>query len=182
MTPSAHLQLLQHRLLILNVSVSDAGWYRCSSVERSATDEFTTIVAEYQVTVHNAGNGRGGQLLPQAQTDSPSVKGLQAVVALLVVSLVALLAWNFYKGHLPLPWNCGKKNKDQTQGASDQEAMNSRAQKPARAENKPLVSATHGNSNNNHSAEAAFTAVRDETDAPSVDRSPMQFIDEKSEM
>ncbi|XP_028283443.1 semaphorin-4E-like [Parambassis ranga] len=184
-TPSAHLQLLQHRLLILNVSVSDAGWYRCSAVERSTTDEFTTIVAEYQVTVDIAGSGRGGQLLPQAQTDGPSVTGLQAIVALLVVSLVASLACNFYKGHLPLPWNCGKKNRDQTQGAFDQEAMNSRvidpeAQRPAKAENKPLVSATHGNGNN-YSAEVAFPAVRDETDAPSGNES-LQFIDYESEL
>lgn len=155
--PSARFQLLQDGLLILNASVKDAGRYRCVSVERSKTDEYTNTVIEYQVSINSAGSGKGGlPLLPQAQTDGPSVTGLQVVVALLVIALVALLAWNFYKGHLPLPWNCGKKNSEQPQGVHDEEAVNSSASCRAAArhppaEDKALVSEADGiPRNNNH--------------------------------
>ncbi|KAG7462294.1 semaphorin-4E-like [Solea senegalensis] len=145
LTPSERLQLLEDGLLILNASLSDAGRYRCLSVEHSKTDKYTTTVAEYQLTLGPAGSGKGGHIVfPQARRNGPSVTGLQVVVALLVISLLVLLAWNFYKGHLPLPWKCGKKNK-QSQGSCEEEGVNSAAhyqgaQKPALAEDKFLVS------------------------------------------
>uniref|UniRef100_A0A3P8T0H4 Semaphorin-1A n=1 Tax=Amphiprion percula TaxID=161767 RepID=A0A3P8T0H4_AMPPE len=188
LTPSARFQLLRDGLLILNSSASDAGRYRCVSVEHSKADDYTSTVAEYLVTINSKGFGRGGQpLSPQAQTDGPSVAGLQAVVALLVVGLVALLAWNFYKGHLPLPWNCGK-NRAQPQGTHDQEAVSSSvthqdALRPALAESKPLVSGTDNNGrNNNHTGgEAAFNAAG-ENDAPEVSLPSLQYIDDESEI
>lgn len=68
---------------------------------------YSTTVAEYEVSVSSAAPGPGGPVPgPQARRDGPSVAGLQAAVGLLLVSLLALLAWNFCKGHLPLPWNC----------------------------------------------------------------------------
>uniref|UniRef100_A0A3Q1GV07 Semaphorin-1A n=1 Tax=Acanthochromis polyacanthus TaxID=80966 RepID=A0A3Q1GV07_9TELE len=188
LTSSARFQLLQDGLLILNSSASDTGWYRCLSVERSKAGDYTSTVAEYQVTIDPKGFGRDGSpLSPQAQTDGPSVAGLQAVVALLVIGLVALFAWNFYNGHLPLPWNCGK-NRAQPQGTQDQEAVNSTvtyrdALRPALAENKPLVLGTDNNGrNNNHTGREAALNGAGENDAPEVNLPSLQYIDDESEI
>lgn len=182
LTPSARLQLLGDGLLILNASDSDTGRYRCLSVERSKADEYTTTVAEYQVGIGPAGSGDGSLIFPQAQMDGPSVTGLQVVVGLLVVSLLALLAWNFYKGHLPLPWNCGKKNREQYQETHAQGGQD--APRPALAEDKPLVLGTdNGTSNNNQSGgEAAFSAAEEENDGPTVTLPSLQYIDDESEI
>ncbi|XP_040910673.1 semaphorin-4E [Toxotes jaculatrix] len=185
LTPSARFQLLQDGLLIFNASDSDSGLYSCLSVESSKTAEYTTTVAEYHVTVASA----GGQIFPRAQTEGPSVVGLKAVVGLLVVCLLVLLAWNFYKGHLPLPWNCGKTNSKQTQEYREEGALNSgvhyqEAQRPAVAEDKPLVSGrNNGSSNNNHTGgEAAHSDAREENDAPRVSLPSLQYIDDESEI
>ncbi|XP_077369118.1 semaphorin-4E-like [Festucalex cinctus] len=108
-------QILPDGLLILNASDSDAGRYRCLSLERSKAAEYSAAVAEYQLGV------KGEPRLPQAQRDGPSAVGLQVVVGLLVVCLVALLAWNFYKGHLPLPWNCSRKKRGKSYESNGQE-------------------------------------------------------------
>lgn len=114
LTPSTRLQLLRDKLSIVNTTDSDAGLYRCQSVEFSKGVKYTSTVAEYQVSMATRPGG-GTVIIPEARTAGPSATGLQAVVGLLLVGLVALLAWNFYKGHLPLPWNCGKKNSEQSQ-------------------------------------------------------------------
>lgn len=186
LTPASRLQLLQDGLLILNASYSDAGHYRCLSLEQSKAGKYTTTVAEYLVSIGQAGSGDGSLIHPEAQVDGPSVTGLQVVVGLLVVSLLALLAWNFYKGHLPLPWNCGKSNRTQSQ---NQEGLNSivtytDAPRPAVAEDKPLVSGRdNGTSINNHTGEeAAFSGAEEENDAPKVNLPSLQFIDDESEI
>ncbi|XP_072220446.1 semaphorin-4E [Leuresthes tenuis] len=183
--PSIRLQLLRDGLLILNASDSDAGRYRCLSVERSKADEYTTTVAEYQVgTDPNEGNNL---LPPQPQTDGPSVTGLQVGVALLVVSLIGLLAWNFYKGHLPLPWNLLKRNGEPPQRNNDHEAGNPSVtynNAPRPAESKPLVSSPQNNSssNNNHTGDGGALGAAEENDAPAVTLPPMQYIDDESEV
>ncbi|KAA8587244.1 hypothetical protein FQN60_016694 [Etheostoma spectabile] len=185
LTPSTRLQLLRDGLLILNATDSDGGRYRCLSVEPSKAHEYTTTVAEYQVSMASAESKDGRLILPQAQKDGPSVAGLQAVVGLLVVSLLALLAWNFYKGHLPLPWNCRKKNREQPQEAHEQGGLNTSvtyqdALRPALAEDKPLVSGTNNGGNNNHTGgEAAFSAAEEENDGPKVVLSSLQYIDDE---
>ncbi|XP_056247782.1 semaphorin-4E [Seriola aureovittata] len=186
LTPSARLQPLQDGLLILNASDSDGGRYRCVSVERSKTAEYATTVADYQVRI--AGSGRGGQILfPQPRTGGPSVAGLQAVVGLLVVSLLVLLAWNFYKGHLPLPWSCGKKS-EQSQESHEEGGVHSSVPsqeplKPAQVEDKPLMSGRDNGSSNNHSrGEAAFSAAGGENDAPELNLTSLQYIDDESEI
>lgn len=185
LTPTTHFQLLKDGLLILNASDSDTGRYRCLSVERSKADKYTTTVAEYLVSIGPAGSGDGNPIFPQAQKNAPSVAGLQAVIVLLVVSLLALLTWNFYKGHLPLPWKCGKKNGEQTgeQGGPNSTVTCQDAQRPALAEDKPLVSGRdNGTSNNIHTrGEAAFSAA-EENDAPKVNLPSLQFIDDESEI
>ncbi|XP_041805100.1 semaphorin-4E [Chelmon rostratus] len=185
LSPATRLQLLRDGLLILNASGSDTGRYRCLSVERSKAGEYITTVAEYHVGIGPAGSGNGNLIFPQAQMDGPSVAGLQAVIVLLVVALLALLVWNFYKGHLPLPWNCGQKNREQSQG---QGGLNSSvtyqdAPRPALGEDKPLVSGRdNSTSNNNHSGgEVAFSAA-EENDTPKVSLPSLQFIDDESEI
>ncbi|KAM9349295.1 semaphorin-4E [Symphorus nematophorus] len=185
LTPATRLQLLRDGLLILNASYSDAGRYRCLSVERSKSDEYTTTVAEYQVSIRPAGPGDGTRISPHPQTDCPSVAGLQAVIGLLAVALLALLAWNFYKGHIPLPWNWGKnKEQCQEQGGLNSAVTYHDAPRPALAEDKPLVLGTdNGTSNNNHTGEeAAFSAAEDENDAPKFNVPSLQFIDDESEI
>ncbi|XP_030608348.1 semaphorin-4E-like [Archocentrus centrarchus] len=158
--PSDHLQLQQDGLLIHNTSFSDAGHYRCMSVESSRADKYKTTLLEYWVTI--SGSGKSGPILgPQAQTGCISDIALQAIVWLLAVSLLVLLGWNFYKGHLPLPWNCLKRNSEEPQ-RNQEEALNSRTsyqvvQIAAPAEEKPLVSGTDSSStsNNNHTLSAA---------------------------
>lgn len=188
LTFSARLLPQPDGLLILNASKSNAGYYRCISVERSKVAEYTTTVAEYQVNVDPDAGKDGNIFGPQAQRGGPSVAGLQAVVGLLVVSLLALLAWNFYKGHLPLPWGCRNKNREQSQQSREQGHLNATvtqqdALRPALAEDKPLVSgAGTGSPNNNHTDGAVgFNAVEGEN-APKVSLPSLQFIDDESEI
>ncbi|KAM9789610.1 semaphorin-4E-like [Neosynchiropus ocellatus] len=110
--PSPRHQQLRDGLLILNATHSDAGRYRCLAVERSKADEYVAPTAEYDVSVIEAAGGRAS--VPQSQKDGPSVAGLHAAIGLLTVCLLILLAWNFYKGHIPLPFKC--KNNKQDEG------------------------------------------------------------------
>ncbi|KAK5919383.1 hypothetical protein CgunFtcFv8_023282 [Champsocephalus gunnari] len=174
LTPSARIQVLQDGLLILNATESDSGRYRCLSVELSKADQYTSTVAEYQATALSDPGDTGST---QAQTEGPSVAGLQVVVGLLVVSLLALLAWNFYKGHLPLPWNCRKKNTEQSQETPEQGGLNSRVTYqdtpgPVPAEGKPLVSGTNNGRNNHTGGEVAG-----ENEDP---KDSLQYIDDEN--
>lgn len=154
-------------------------------MEHSKAGKYTTTVAEYQVSMGPGRSGDGNQIFSEAQINGPSVAGLQAVIGLLVVFLLALLTWNFYKGHLPLPWNCGKKNGEQTgeQGGLDSTVTYQDAQRPALAEDKPLVSGRdNGTSNNNQTREEAAFSAADENDAPKINLQSLQFIDDESEI
>lgn len=176
LTPAARLQFLQDGLLILNASQSDTGLYRCLSVEHSKAGKYTSVVTECKVDMVPTSTGNGYPLLPKARTDGPSVVGLQAVLGLLVVALLALLAWNFHKGHIPLPWNC-RKNKEASQepgGLNYQEG-----QRSGPTEDKPLVSGRdNGTGTNLTRAEAALYAA-DESDAPELNLPSLQFIDDE---
>ncbi|TNM97798.1 hypothetical protein fugu_014044 [Takifugu bimaculatus] len=110
LSPNGHFQSLEDGLLIFNGSNSDAGRYRCLSVEKSKAGQFSTTMAEYQVGLFDSGDG----ISTKAQINGPSMAGLKAVVGLLVVCLLGLLTWNCYKGHIPLPWNC-RRTKEQTE-------------------------------------------------------------------
>lgn len=152
LSPTLRHQFLKDGLLILNASDSDAGLYCCLSVERSKTDEYTSTVAEYQVTIASPGIGKGDEILfPHAQRDGPSVTSLHGVIAFLTIALCVLLAWNIYKGHFPcLP---KFKNGQQSPEVHEEMALDSSINKQQpRAENKPLVSDTNSSSssNNNH--------------------------------
>lgn len=110
LSPSTHFQSLEDGLLIFNGSHSDAGRYRCLSVERSNAGQFITTMAEYQVGLF----GSGDRISTMAQVNGPSMAGLKAAVGLLVVCLLGLLTWNCYKGHIPRPWNC-RRTREQTE-------------------------------------------------------------------
>ncbi|XP_037643131.1 semaphorin-4E [Sebastes umbrosus] len=169
---STRCQLLRDGLLILNATDSDTGRYRCQSVEVSKAGKYTTTVAEYQVSMAS-GSGAGRGILPRPQINAASVTGLQAVVGLLVFSLVVLLAWNFYKGHLPLPWNCGKMNREQSRNS---------LRRPASVEDKCLVSESSSSRNNNQmGGEAAFSAAG-ENNGPQVDLQTLQCTYDESEI
>ncbi|XP_029308686.1 semaphorin-4E [Cottoperca gobio] len=187
LTTSTRLQLLRDGLLILNATDSDTGRYRCLSVELSKADEYTTTVAEYQVSMATAGSGGRSVIPPQARMDGPSVAGLQVVVGLLLVSLLALLGWNFYKGHLPLPWNCRKKNREQSQETHEQGGLNASvkyqdALRPAPAEDKPLVLGANNGRNNNHTGEEAVAFSVEENDNPQATLPSLQYIDDESDI
>lgn len=175
--PSDSLQLQQDGLLIHNVSFSDAGHYRCFSVESSRADKYNTTVIEYQVTIDVSGSGETEHTSdPQAQTDCRSAVALQVIACFLAFSLLGLLGWNFYKGHLPLPWNCLKRSSEEPQ-RNQEEAINSRmsyqvVQGAPPAEEKPLVSRTDSSStsNNNHTPSAA-----EENNAP---KATLQFTND----
>lgn len=182
LTPEARLQFLRDGLLILNASDSDAGRYRCLSTESSKTEQFSTDVAEYQVSVGPADKGGGTVSLPRPQVGGASVAGLHAVIALLVISFLALLAWNFYKGHLPLPWRCGKKNRQQTQVTHEQVGQYQNAPRPTVVEDRPLMVGTdNGRSNNNHTGETELGASEEHNDTV-VNLPTLKYIDDESEI
>ncbi|KAG7214641.1 hypothetical protein INR49_010533 [Caranx melampygus] len=187
LTLSDRFEKVKDGLLIRNTTDGDGGRYRCLSVERSKTGKYTSTVVEYQLTT--AASGRGGQIpFPQAQRDGPSVAGLQAVLGLALIALVGLLAWNFYKGHIPLPWNCGKKS-EQSNESHQEEGLPSTVPyqeppRPASTEDKPLMSARdNSSSNNNHNGgEVAFSAAGGENGAAEVNVTSLQYIDDESEI
>ncbi|RVE61774.1 hypothetical protein OJAV_G00173810 [Oryzias javanicus] len=172
LSPSAHLHLLEDALLILNASERESGHYRCFTVEKSKTSIHRSSVIEYKVQIYS----QGSKVDPLAQTSGPSVTGLQTTLAFFVVAFLALLAWNFYNSHIPLPCNAKKKNVEPQQN-QDREA-------PAAAavEKKPLMSNPQNNtSNNNHATEMNARSDADEEDSPKPRLSTLQFIDDESE-
>lgn len=180
LTPSTRFQLLRDGLLILNATDNDSGVYRCLSLEASKAAKYTTTVAEYQVMLAT-GSGDGHVVFPEARVDSPSLAGLQVIVGLLVVSLLALLAWNFYKGHLPLP--C-RKNREEPQETHEQGALDvyPNAATSAPAEDKPLVSGTNNGHNDNHTRGEAAFRVAEEENNPKITLPSLQYIDDESEI
>ncbi|KAM8839480.1 semaphorin-4E-like [Synchiropus picturatus] len=102
---------LEDGLLILNVSKSDAGLYRCLSVGRSREDEYITVIAQYDVTMEE--ETREAQVEPFDYT----LLAMQIGLALAICTFYGLLVWNFYKGHLHLPCMCSRPGADVDQGS-----------------------------------------------------------------
>lgn len=182
LTPTGHFQFLRDGLLILNASDSDTGRYHCLSVERSKAGTYTTHVAEYQVNIGLGGSGDGKAILPQAQTNGPSVVGLQVVIGLLSVSLLSLLTWNFYKGYIPLP--CYNKNREQkeNQGGLNSTVAYQETKRSAQAEDKLLESGRDNGNSKNHSSSEVASGVTEEDDASKAFVSSLQYIDDESEI
>uniref|UniRef100_A0A8C6MG83 Semaphorin 4e n=1 Tax=Nothobranchius furzeri TaxID=105023 RepID=A0A8C6MG83_NOTFU len=146
LTSSPRQQILLDKLLILNATAGDAGHYCCSSVERSKAGEFTTTVTEYQVSIDPADpNVCDRSVTPKPQTNGPSVAGLHAVIALLVIALAALSAWTFCKRYRPQFSNCTNRSEQTQEAVGHQNAA-----RPAMAEAKPLVSEPQNSCRNNN--------------------------------
>ncbi|XP_050790005.1 semaphorin-4E-like isoform X2 [Gopherus flavomarginatus] len=124
-------------IVIFNVTVADAGFYDCHSVERANGKEFPVTVASYILYTQqdsifiitknyttnqpNADttlkvkslvsssllNDPAKQRSLEDQKEKLILKFLGAGFALLFSSL---LVWNFYKGHLSVPWKSREKS------------------------------------------------------------------------
>ncbi|KAM9111984.1 semaphorin-4E-like isoform 4-T4 [Pangshura tecta] len=124
-------------IVIFNVTVADAGFYDCHSVERANGKEFPVTVASYVLYTQqdsifiitknyttnqpNADttwkvkslvsssllNDPAKQKSLEDQKEKLILKFLGAGFALLFSSL---LVWNFYKGHLSVPWKSREKS------------------------------------------------------------------------
>lgn len=150
--------------LILNGSASNAGRYRCSSVERSQTDNFNTIVADYLVSIDPIGSGKGVLTsVPQPQSASSSHTGLIVVIILLAGCLILLLTWKVFKRHVRLPWNRTKRKSEESH--QDQDTSHTSA---------PLVAES---ANKNHTGTGG---VSEGNNTPRGNLSSMQYIDDES--
>ncbi|KAM9789515.1 semaphorin-4E-like [Neosynchiropus ocellatus] len=91
---SPHHLELEDGLLILNASKSDAGLYRCLSVKRSRVEEYTTVIAQFDVTMEEEAR--------EALVQLYNYPVLAQQIGLVLVGLASfgILIWNFYKGHL----------------------------------------------------------------------------------
>lgn len=181
LTAAGHVQLLLDGLLILNASESDAGRYRCQSVEHSKAGIYTTTVAKYRVEIGPAGSVDGNQIMPQARTNGPSVAGLQAFIVLLSVSLLALLTWNFYKGHIPLPCYRRKMEQKDKQGGCNTTVAYNEAVRSAQTEEDLLEPGRDNGTNRNQSSAKAASRVPEEDTLKDFLPS-LQFIDDESEI
>ncbi|MCI4390806.1 hypothetical protein PGIGA_G00127150 [Pangasianodon gigas] len=93
---------IQHNsLFILNASDSDTGHYTCTSVESSNGKDYVTKIAMYELRLGNL--DPSVQLQLQVQEQQNTLLALQAAVTILTLVLVALVTWNFYKGHITIP-------------------------------------------------------------------------------
>ncbi|KAM8839011.1 semaphorin-4E-like [Synchiropus picturatus] len=97
---------LEDGLLMLNVSKSDAGLYRCLSVGRSREDEYITVIAQYNVTMEE--ETREAQVEPF----NYPLLAQQIGLVLAVWAFIGILIWNFYKGYLRLPCMCSRPGSD----------------------------------------------------------------------
>ncbi|XP_067824553.1 semaphorin-4E-like [Heptranchias perlo] len=121
---------LNDGLLIFNVSIADEGQYDCQSVETVAGKPFTQVTASYllQSSEYKPGieypiptetlpgakpaistlptspgtNVRVGNL-PMTQSYLQTEFTLKGFLVLFVMMFILLLAWNVYKGHVPMP-------------------------------------------------------------------------------
>lgn len=179
---TGHVQFLLDGLLILNASESDAGHYRCLSVEQSKANSYTTTVVEYQVNIDPAGSRDGNQIMPEARTNGPSVAGLQAFIVLLSLAFLALLTWNFYKGHIPLP--CYRRNTEQKEkrGGQNTTVVYHETEGSAQANDELLESGRDNGTGRNHSSGEAASDVPEEEEASKAYLPSLQFIDDESEI
>ncbi|XP_048470256.1 semaphorin-4E-like [Rhincodon typus] len=117
-------------LLIFNVSAADEGQYDCRSVETVAGKSFGQVTARYLLhSVHRPRMGQqpiptealpGGKSavsivpisasntvrvgnLPMTQSYLQTEFTIKGFLVLFVMMFILLLAWNLYKGHVPLP-------------------------------------------------------------------------------
>uniref|UniRef100_A0A8C9F959 Sema domain-containing protein n=1 Tax=Pavo cristatus TaxID=9049 RepID=A0A8C9F959_PAVCR len=117
-------------IAIFNVTVAETGFYDCLSVEKSKAKEFFVTVARYALYAHQSAEKARVNAAADSGNDAEAV-GFQSSVSTyllkdttkqksvgsqkenLVLKLLGagfallfffLFIWNFYKGHISLPW------------------------------------------------------------------------------
>uniref|UniRef100_UPI00398EF9AF semaphorin-4E-like n=1 Tax=Pristiophorus japonicus TaxID=55135 RepID=UPI00398EF9AF len=114
-------------LLIFNVSIADEGQYDCQSVETVAGKPFAQVTASYLLQLSGTGQhpiptkalpsaesgisivptspGNTVRManLPMTQNYLQTEFTLKGLLVLFVMMFIFLLAWNVYKGHVPMP-------------------------------------------------------------------------------
>ncbi|KAJ8271104.1 hypothetical protein GJAV_G00122810 [Gymnothorax javanicus] len=162
-------------LMILDATPSDAGLYTCRSEETVKGRLYTREEAKYRV-VHK--KGRMIEKTPQleAQTQGASLTALQVSVVVLSILLGALLAWNLYRGHLPLPCR-SRKSQDRPMSNQRGPQVASPASDQVRncLEDKPLMTEVNYSANNNRlNGDSALS--------PKATMDAFKYIDDESEI
>lgn len=131
-------------IAIFNVTMDAAGFYDCLSVEKSKGKEFIITVARYALYAqekteeanviatankHNEAEAEGFQssVPPSLLNEAAKQKSADSQREKLVLKLLGagfaflfffLFIWNFYKGHLSLPWKSRETSQKTTGTAS----------------------------------------------------------------
>lgn len=129
-------QIYNNNLFILKAADSDAGLYTCTSIESSNVIQRVT----YNLRLENITDQYSD--LPQVQEQQNTLLALKALVIILTLILAALVVWNFYKGHFPVP-RCFGKAEERPQSVSG-------CQEPLQTGTKNTAGPMELNRNNNH--------------------------------
>ncbi|KAI5092826.1 semaphorin-4E isoform 1 precursor [Silurus meridionalis] len=122
-------------LLILDALDTDSGKYTCISVESSNGQDYTIQTITYELKLGNF-VGTLAQLQIQEKQNT-----LLALVIVLTMILLALVIWNFYKGHFSVP-KCFSKSQEGPESTRN-------FQQPLKMKDRNKTSSS-SNSNNNH--------------------------------
>lgn len=173
-------------LMILNATPSDSGAYTCLSEERVKGRLYVRPEVEYRV-VPGAGEGTLPRVLTQIGGGSHAA--LQVSVAVLSLLLAALLAWNVYRGHIPVPcW--GGRGAEHRRAPGPGPAQRGPPQldpgAPNQAggnclEDKPLMPTVNYSSNNNRPV-ANASSNGEGTLSPRLTIDTFKYIDDESEI
>ncbi|KAF4076552.1 hypothetical protein AMELA_G00216340 [Ameiurus melas] len=147
-------------LFILNASDSDAGHYTCTSVESSSGKDYVIQTVMYELRL---GNFMGHpSVLPLVQEQLNTLLILRAMVIILSLLLVALLIWNFYRGHCPV-LRCFNKAVERPQPMSG-------CQEPLQIVdgNKAASVGCSSNSNNNHNRTTELPSTGSQHDGDNI--------------
>ncbi|MBN3298680.1 SEM4E protein, partial [Amia calva] len=98
--PGSKYYFYSEGLLVFNVSAADVGEYTCRSLERANGQQYALTEAVYRLQLVDRNLVPS---LPAPRTEERALVALQVAVGLLAALLVALLVWNLYRGHIPLP-------------------------------------------------------------------------------
>ncbi|XP_036410006.1 semaphorin-4E-like [Megalops cyprinoides] len=160
---SEKFYLYSEGLLIQNASAADAGLYACVSEEEVKGRRYGRTEALYELVPAPGPE----YIAPRTdkRVQGQSLVTLQVLVALLAVLLAALLAWNVWRGHIPLPcWGAAPAETPAPQSPSPSPAVT--------PETINLMLPANCNTNNNHPSNGEGSHNLDN----------LKYIDEESEI
>ncbi|XP_078412189.1 semaphorin-4E-like [Cetorhinus maximus] len=158
-------------LLIFNVSVTDVGQYDCQSVETVAGKPFAQVTARYLLhSVHGPHKGQqpiptkalpgsksaisivpispGNTVrignLPMTQNYLQTEFTLKGFLVLFVMMFILLLAWNIYKGHVPMPLRPSRNGNTRTPSTLLNNSVQQLEEKPP-SPKAPQLQGMHSN-------------------------------------